>query len=57
MPKSDHGHLAVNQFGRQGRQPIILIFGPTIFDCDVPALSKASRSSLEGMRLPTAPTL
>ena len=33
---------AVNQFGRQGRQPIVLIFGPTIFDCDVPALSKAS---------------
>src|SRR5262249_40946116 len=38
----DHGHLAVNQFGCQGRQPIVLIFGPTIFDCDVPALSKAS---------------
>src|SRR5262249_1010212 len=41
---SDHGHLAVNQFGRKGRQPIVLIFGPTIFDCDVPALSKASRA-------------
>jgi hypothetical protein len=31
----------VNQFGHQGRQPIVLIFGPTIFDCDVPALGKA----------------
>src|SRR5262249_10104560 len=38
----DHGHLAVNQFGRQGRQPIVLIFGPTRFDCDVSALNKAS---------------
>src|SRR5262245_64187956 len=33
--------VAVNQFGRQGRQPIVLIFGPAIFDCDVPALGKA----------------
>jgi hypothetical protein len=34
-------HLALNQFCRQGRQPIILVFGPTIFDCDIPALGKA----------------
>jgi hypothetical protein len=36
----DHGNLASNQFGYQFRQPVELIFGPAIFDRDVPALSK-----------------
>jgi hypothetical protein len=42
----------------QGRQPIVLIFGPTIFDCDVPALGKGRpHPSREGMRLLKVPTL
>ena len=36
----DHGNPASNQFGYQFRQPVELIFGPAIFDRDVPALSK-----------------
>ena len=37
----DHGHRPANQFGRQRRQPIGLIFRPAVFDRDVLALDEA----------------
>ena len=37
----DYGDLAANQFGRQRRQPIVLIFGPAIFDRHVFSLDIA----------------
>ena len=30
--RGDHGHLSAHQIGRQCRQPIVVTFGPTIFD-------------------------
>ena len=39
--RDDHGDLSVNQFGRQLRQSIDLIFGPAVFDRDVLALDIA----------------
>jgi hypothetical protein len=37
----DHGHLSLNQIGRQRRQSIVLAVGPAIFDRHVPAFDKA----------------
>ena len=31
----DHGDPAANQIGRKRRQPIVLILGQAVFDCDV----------------------
>ena len=39
--RDDHGDLSANQFGRQLRQPINLIFGPAVFDRHVLALDIA----------------
>ena len=39
--RRDHGHLALNQVGRQCRQSIALPFRPTIFDRDIAALDIA----------------
>ena len=39
--RGDHGDLPANQFGRQRRQPIELIFGPAVFDRHVLALDIA----------------
>ena len=43
----DHGHPPADQFGRQRRQPIVLIVRPAVFDRDVPALDDS--------RLPSGP--
>jgi hypothetical protein len=37
--REDHGHLTANQIGRQGRQSIVLVLGPAVFDRHVPALN------------------
>src|SRR5215510_4953813 len=39
--RSNHGHLATNQFGRHFRQSIVFALRPTIFDGHIPALSIA----------------
>ena len=39
--RHNHGHLAANQFGRQRRQSIVLVFCPAIFDRHVLALDIA----------------
>ena len=39
--RGDHGDLSANQFGRQRRQSIGLIFGPAVFDRHVLALDIA----------------
>jgi hypothetical protein len=39
--RNDQGHLSVNQFGCQRRQPIHLILGPAVFDRHVLALDIA----------------
>jgi hypothetical protein len=39
--RNDHGHPPANQLGRQRRQPIELIVGRAVFDCDVLALNIA----------------
>src|SRR6516165_611301 len=37
VDRGDHGHLATNQFGSQGRQLVIVSVGPPIFDRHIPA--------------------
>jgi len=39
--RDDHGDVSANQFRRQRRQSIELIFGPSVFDSHVLALDKA----------------
>ena len=39
--RSDHGDLSPHQIARQGRQPIVLLLRPAIFDRDIAALDKA----------------
>src|SRR5262249_32173195 len=36
----DHGHLALHQFSRQTRQPLVLAAGPAVFDRHVLPLNK-----------------
>ena len=42
--RSDHGDLSPHQIARQGRQPIVLLLRPAIFDRDIAALDKAGFS-------------
>ncbi len=40
--RGDHGKRPANQFGRQPRQSIVLVFGPTVYDRHVLALDIAA---------------
>jgi len=56
MDRGDHGDLSANQIGRQRRQPIHLIFSPTVFDrqvfaCDIARLFQGLMECAQIIRL------
>ncbi len=54
--RRDHSDLSPNQFGRQGRQSIQLIVGPTILD-DPPNRAGSRTAGLLAVQMSYLPTL